>query len=400
MANIDRILNLHQSYSLMKIGALNKQMLIAQYAQCEQIGDLQKEIEHSNSVSRKILENQLREIKHRETLKYYKSLAYNMSEATCAIAEEQSITLQIFLMKLFEDVISANIKEAKENLEDISDKNFCRSIECKIKELKSRSQENLSKYENSDFPFLISTEIDYVEKNTKFKRQEVIELEAYKKKQFTYNIKPYKNRTRGNWIKFLGTLFVLSLILIIMVLFEEPAAASGLFILFVLPISLFLFPLIYKEIRWQRQYPLYLLNMEKEKNENESIITELEERRKELEHHPYIGYKRELSNKYQNWQELTELIYSYLPNDGKNSQNDSKSTKEPYKDPLLFDAANYIVIQQQVSIPLIQRKFLIGHNRASNIIKELVNLGVIHKQKGIVLIHDEYTLQVLFNKQE
>lgn len=35
--NIDRILNIYQSYSLTKISAINKQMLIAQYAQCENI---------------------------------------------------------------------------------------------------------------------------------------------------------------------------------------------------------------------------------------------------------------------------------------------------------------------------------------------------------------------------
>ena len=59
--DIDKLLSIHQSHSLMKIGAINKQMLIAQYAQCEQISALQKQISASNSISRQILENQLKE---------------------------------------------------------------------------------------------------------------------------------------------------------------------------------------------------------------------------------------------------------------------------------------------------------------------------------------------------
>ena len=43
--NIDRLLSIHQSDALMRIGAINKQMLIAQYAQCQQISKLQKELE-------------------------------------------------------------------------------------------------------------------------------------------------------------------------------------------------------------------------------------------------------------------------------------------------------------------------------------------------------------------
>lgn len=69
--NIDKVLSIHQSYSLMKIGALNKQMLIAQYVQSEQISNLNKQIAVSNNIAREIFENQLKEIQHKELIKYY-----------------------------------------------------------------------------------------------------------------------------------------------------------------------------------------------------------------------------------------------------------------------------------------------------------------------------------------
>ena len=77
---LDNILNLHQSCKLEDISKINKQMLIVQYEQCKQISDLNKEIKQSNAVSIQILENQLKEAKHKETLKYYKS---QIGRASC-----------------------------------------------------------------------------------------------------------------------------------------------------------------------------------------------------------------------------------------------------------------------------------------------------------------------------
>jgi len=139
MANIDRILRVQQTYQLTKIGALNKQMLIAQYAQCEQISALQKQIQQSNAISRQILENQLMEFQYREKIKYYKSLAYNMNEAVSVISDETNPALQVFLGNLFLEPIAINIKESKDNIEDISDKSFCKEVENKISNIRDRN---------------------------------------------------------------------------------------------------------------------------------------------------------------------------------------------------------------------------------------------------------------------
>ena len=69
---------------------------------------------------------------------------------------------------------------------------------------------------------------------------------------------------------------------------------------------------------------------------------------------------------------------------------------------LLFEeAARLIVIQQQGSTSLIQRKFAIGYNRAGRLMDQLEVAGIVGPFEGSkarqVLIQDEYSLEQLLN---
>jgi S-DNA-T family DNA segregation ATPase FtsK/SpoIIIE len=67
------------------------------------------------------------------------------------------------------------------------------------------------------------------------------------------------------------------------------------------------------------------------------------------------------------------------------------------RDPLFEEAARLIVIQQQGSTSLIQRKFSIGYNRAGRLMDQLEKAGIVGSAEGSkarqVLIQDEYTLE-------
>ena len=68
----------------------------------------------------------------------------------------------------------------------------------------------------------------------------------------------------------------------------------------------------------------------------------------------------------------------------------------------MFDeAARLIVIQQQGSTSLIQRKFAIGYNRAGRLMDQLEAAGIVGPFEGSkarqVLIQDEYNLEQLLN---
>ena len=71
------------------------------------------------------------------------------------------------------------------------------------------------------------------------------------------------------------------------------------------------------------------------------------------------------------------------------------------RDPLFEDAARLIVIQQQGSTSLIQRKFAIGYNRAGRLMDQLEAAGIVGSFEGNkgrqVLITDEYSLEQKLN---
>ncbi len=88
--DIDKLLQVHHSVNLATIREQNKYMLGVQAEQCGQIMQLRKQIDASNSVTRQILENQLKAIQHQENLKYYKNVVYNMKEAVNAINKTEN----------------------------------------------------------------------------------------------------------------------------------------------------------------------------------------------------------------------------------------------------------------------------------------------------------------------
>jgi S-DNA-T family DNA segregation ATPase FtsK/SpoIIIE len=77
-------------------------------------------------------------------------------------------------------------------------------------------------------------------------------------------------------------------------------------------------------------------------------------------------------------------------------------TVDPSKrDPLFGEAARMIVMQQLASTSSIQRKFLIGYNRAGRIMDQLEAAGIAGPSEGSkarqVLVQDEYSLEQLLN---
>jgi len=87
------------------------------------------------------------------------------------------------------------------------------------------------------------------------------------------------------------------------------------------------------------------------------------------------------------------------PDSEENSTIDSVDMSK--KDKLFEDAARIVVLNQQGSTSLIQRKLSIGYNRAGRIIDQLEATGIVGQFEGSkarqVLIPDEYTLEKMLN---
>ena len=95
------LLNIYQSYTLTKVSEINKQSLIAAYAQNEQLNKLNKELSRANRTSDQILRNQIKEIELREKQRYYKNLTFNLSQVMTSLENEDNVNFRIFASGLF-----------------------------------------------------------------------------------------------------------------------------------------------------------------------------------------------------------------------------------------------------------------------------------------------------------
>ena len=93
------------------------------------------------------------------------------------------------------------------------------------------------------------------------------------------------------------------------------------------------------------------------------------------------------------------LLPEYVGEGGEEKGNGNVDLSD--RDPLFEEAARLIVIQQQGSTSLIQRKFAIGYNRAGRLMDQLEVAGIVGPFEGSkarqVLIQDEYSLEQLLN---
>jgi S-DNA-T family DNA segregation ATPase FtsK/SpoIIIE len=110
---------------------------------------------------------------------------------------------------------------------------------------------------------------------------------------------------------------------------------------------------------------------------------------------PEVDMITDYISKQQSYPSVFELP-EYAPEGG---GLDSSSVDLSQKDSLFEEAARLLVIHQQGSTSLIQRKFSIGYNRAGRIVDQLEVAGVVGPFEGSkarqVLIPDEYALELL-----
>ena len=390
--DIDRLLSIHQSHSLMKIGAINKQMLIAQYAQCEQISALQKEISANNSISRQILENQLKEIKHQELLLYYKSLAYAMKEAVGCIEAEKDIVFKCFLYELYSEAIINNIREAKSNLEEISDKEYCNGIEMTMQAICNTYSLYKNEYAKSDFSRLLESQSSYQEQQNELaekRRTSFIRRAKMEKELSAIKPKPKKSANRGCGIIILFALSIFGLLLMLASVFTDISVLPIFFILFFLPFFIPLIKLRKKDKKWKENYSQYINNIESQKKELleklNDINVEIEKEEALLKTSLYIQAKNAILLAYPHWEDTIAQIDSYIP---KIETLESRPPKL-YKD--LYEVAKFIVKAQTVNTSMVQRHFCWGYNRAGKCLNKLSEIGIIKDNK--VLIQNEEELK-------
>ena len=379
-------------------------MLIAQYAQCEKINAIQKQLDVANSVSRRILENQLKEIQQRETQKYYKNLAFKMSEAFEKIISVTDINLQTFLCSIILDKLLANIKECQTNLEEIRDKEYCKDLINKCNTL----LDNISirhDYLNSPFYIMQNNEQDY--NNKVSDKKNILKAKRIELNEKKYTLKNLINRElaerktkRGcsmGCLVIIGFILIMFLIAQIgMTLDNEQSSWTEFTVLETLLLVSFIFILRYhrkqknKNIQYKNKDKIDQLQIEISNVENEINSINNDD---SLKNHTYIISKQDVEKNYPDLEVTLTDLMQYFPM----QQNSKKSY-----DKLIRECAEFIMMINDVKLSAIQRRFSIGYNRVGKIVEQLVELGVIKKKPSnngyIILIDNKNDLDNIFKK--
>lgn len=311
-------------------------------------------------MTRQILKNQLNAIQHQENLKYYKNVVYNMKEAVNAINKTEDTVFRFFLNTLFHDMLKLQLQEAKDNLEEISDKVFCSEIENELETNKEQILSAKEKYLGSTFHTLLESE-----KNYKEQWLQLIE----KKKFLILNEKKYLDETKrmekpDPIDKYLSYMILLGICSFIAIWIP----GGFIFLIFALIMIHFL---IKKNKKWKKNYPAYLEDFKQKealRDANSPYLNakkECEALEVQLSTHPYIKAKYDLSLEYPVWENMLEKIISYFPN-----------PKEE-KDPLLYKIAKCMVENQTTDMYKIRQTITIGRLRFDDVTEKLEAMGIV-----------------------
>ena len=367
--NIDRLLSIHQSYSLEGIKRLNVEMLKAQYAQCEQLTQLQKQIDQGNKISMQILRNQIREIENRERQKFYKAMVFNLAMFCDHIGKIEPITLRAFILPMYATYIEGAAKDAMEHLEEIPDKRHCQSILDHLQKIATEVEICLPEYLQSGFAQLMPLKAQ-LEQDREVLEQEFEEEKKQIEASFT---KVVQRANTPNEHRSLIWIWGLLTILFLFVFF---------------PVGIILGCLLFWELNKSNmgieQVTAAKLQYENLENvrtaKTECMNTYLAKVQKLEQEHPYTHILAQLSAQYPRWQQELETVYELFLKFTKGITDRNSSPKQ--YDSLFVEVARTAVTQGTISAPSIQRMFEVNSNRARRIMEQLEKSGIIGPQIG------------------
>lgn len=371
--NADRLLRIYQTYSLEKLNALNKKGLSLQYAQCEQLVKLRQEIASNNSETNKILRNQIKELERQEKVRYYKNLIFNIKRIVEKIESAQTTNLRLFFSSLFLSPISAFANESMQNLEDITDKEYAHSVLGKINALKSLNDQESSQYKSTCWSnYIEAKEAADDRSHIKSIRQKEHEINRLKREEDKTR-DMYKTKRKISYgclgCSTLITGYLLA-VLIYSFIIDDPNKSGGVLVVFV---AMIITSVCFTWYKKQKNERTCIENRVVEEDTFDKIaclqreIEMLKMQRERIET-DYTNIVDSMNKECTNWQVQVNEILQLLPND---------PDTDDILDPLLQDAALCVVNAQCGSTALIQRKFNIGYNRATRIMEQMEEIGIV-----------------------
>ncbi len=385
------LLNIYQSYTLTKVSEINKQSLIAAYAQNEQLNKLNKELSRANRTSDQILRNQIKEIELREKQRYYKNLTFNLSQVMTSLENEDNVNFRIFASGLFLSPVCNMAKDAIQELDEIADKEYAQNIIKRAHSLSDNDKAYIESYQDSPWATVLDTKSKInigITKEIRNKKKE-IRLKTIRKNE-AYKKEEQKVKNEEGCVGCLaGIVIIFGLAFVGTIVTHDYEATLGSTYILV-PAIFLLLALVYtrktEKDKETNNVKTKLSEVEVIKEELEKLSDELLQLQQDKTRltTQYNELLQEINLDCPKWESKLSEIAEILPH----------GEKEEERDPLLFDAAKLIINKKDASTSLIQRKFSIGYNRANKIMDQLEAFGVVGPANGSNL------REVLFESEE
>lgn len=343
------IIDIYKVFSLEKIAALNKQNLAMQYETCGQIVALQKQLSVANATSRELLRNQVKELERQEEVRYCKKLIFNINELVEKLEKIDDNDFFYYVCSVLTPPMIFLSNECLNGLEEIQDKCFAKETLVKIENIQKKMLPLKKQYLNSDW-----------HKYEKFKTQDKSQIIHKKIKELELirikvedEIKHIQQELNG-----LSSIFM---------------SKS-------------------KKERYNNEIAL-------KKEYINSIVDDIQSL-----NHNNLQLTQQFNEVYQTvtlsrpgWEKELEEFSIYLP-------IPKQPSKKELLDKLFEEAAKLVVKTQSGSTSLIQRKFSLGYIRASNIMNQLEQYGIVGPSNGTstrkVLVYDLETLKLIIDNIE
>ena len=392
----DTLLNLYQSYTLTKVSELNKQSLIALYAQNEQLSQLNEELARANRTTEQILRNQIKEIEQKEKRRYFKNMTFNLSQALDLLENEENVNFRLFASRLFLSPIRDMAKDAVQELEEIADKEYAQNIVKRTNVLTESDKSFYDSYKNTPWATFLSIK-SQIEKDLKTKKKEIRQISNYlnekeiitkkykEKEKKTKKAEGFENSTnegngKGCMGCFITTIVLLSLFTIGTYCTQDYYLTKGGIVLLVLSILTYFSPII---VKYLKKVESLAGNDTKANTKDETLENEIKSLSDELTNlqqeetrltTQYNELLQEITADCPKWESKLSEIAEFIPH--------KEKKKLANLDPLFTEAAKLIIKKKDTSISLIQRKFAIGYNRAARIMNQLEECGIVGTEEG------------------
>ena len=393
--NTRQIISLYQTYSLAKISELNRQSLIAQYAQCEQLERLRSEVASNTAATNQILKNQIKELERQEKVRYYKNLVFNLRQALAKIKEPDNTNVRLFLSSLFIEPIKALAEESVRGLEDIQDKEYAQSIIDEASSLAGSLKPFEKAYDDSCWKRYLDAYKTVDNRTIKSKQKDIALVKKAAEKS--------REEADMSGKRLLDIVFSaagwISLSIAVLAILAEISADTHEWLSTFVACLIFgtIFALSYRHHRRYRSERISLAKLFADKinglyDDVDKVTLKndaAEERMKEL--------YNELWDEYHGWDILVSQIAGLLPH-----EDVKESRKAITVDSMFEDAARLVVVSRRGSTSDLQRRLGLGYAKAGMVMDKLENAGIVGPQVGPrqreVLVRDIAELELLLDK--